>query len=91
MATLHCGVRASHCGDFSCCRTWALTVGFSSYGVHVELLCSVWDLPGPEIKHVSCTLVNAVKFLAIIGIFSSSVLSFILLLLQIALEQSKCT
>ena len=22
--TLHCGVRASHCGGFSCCRAWAL-------------------------------------------------------------------
>ena len=23
-ATLHCGVRASHCGGFSCCRVRAL-------------------------------------------------------------------
>ena len=24
VATLHCGVRASHCGGFSCCGAWAL-------------------------------------------------------------------
>ena len=23
-ATLRCGVQASHCGGFSCCRAWAL-------------------------------------------------------------------
>ena len=25
-ATLHCSVRASHCGGFSCCQAWALGV-----------------------------------------------------------------
>ena len=32
-ATLHCSVRASHCGGFSCCGAWALGhVGFRSCG-----------------------------------------------------------
>ena len=41
-ATLRCGVRASHCGGFSCCGAWALgvrasvvvTLGLSSCGSH---------------------------------------------------------
>ena len=42
-ATLHCGVWASHCSGFSCCRAWALGVpasvvvacGLSSCGSRV--------------------------------------------------------
>ena len=42
-ATLRCGVRASHCSGFSCCRAWALgtrasvvaTRGLSSFGLQV--------------------------------------------------------
>ena len=31
--SLHRGVLASHCGDFSCCRAWSLGwAGFRSYG-----------------------------------------------------------
>ena len=35
-ATLRCGVQASHCSGFSCCRAWALgLLGFSSCGAQV--------------------------------------------------------
>ena len=37
-ATLHCGVRASHCGGFSCCGAWAL--GVQASVVVARRLCS---------------------------------------------------
>ena len=55
-ATL-CGVRASHCCNFSCgawvlghadfsgCSTWALERRLRSCGARVQLLCSMWNLP----------------------------------------------
>ena len=74
--TLCCGMRASHCGGFSCCgarapgtRTsvvvacglsscglWALEHRLSSCGSWVQLLCSMQDLPGPELEPVSPAL-----------------------------------
>ena len=55
-ATL-CGVRASHCYNFSCgaralgradfssCGSWALELRLSSCGAWPQLLCSLWNLP----------------------------------------------
>ena len=41
----------------SCCGAWALKYkSFSSRGAWTQLLCSMWDLPGPEIKPTSPTL-----------------------------------
>ena len=58
-----CGVWASHCAGLShcrawapghagcgCCRSWALTHRLSSCGSCDQLLCSIWDPPGPVIK-----------------------------------------
>ena len=61
---LCCGAWASHCSGFSCCRTgtlgaWASVVvarGLSSCGTGAELLCGMWDLPGPGIEPVSPAL-----------------------------------
>ena len=54
-ATLPCGVRASHCNDFSCCRAQVLDLELKSHGAwafdHGE-----WDLPRPGIKPVSPAL-----------------------------------
>ena len=63
-ATLHCGARASHRGGFSCCGARALGVqasvavasGLSSCGTRAQLLCGMWDLPGPGIEPVSRAL-----------------------------------
>ena len=54
-ATLPCGVRASHCDDFSCCRAQVLDLELKGHGAwafdHGE-----WDLPRPGIKPVSPAL-----------------------------------
>ena len=63
-ATLHCGVRASHCSDFSCCGAWNLGArasvdaahGLSSCGTRASLLPGMWDLPGPGIEPMSPAL-----------------------------------
>ena len=63
-ATLCCGARASHCSGFSCCGVWALGMlasvvvarGLSSCGTQAQLLCGMWDLPGPGIEPVSLAL-----------------------------------
>ena len=75
-ATLHCGVRASCYGGFSCCGvqslgtqssvvaghrlsscgSWALHLRLSSCGSQAELLCGMWNLPGPVIQPVSPAL-----------------------------------
>ena len=65
-ATLHCGARASHCGGFSGCGAWALGAWASvvvarrlrSCGAWAELLCGMWDLPGPGIEPVSPALAD---------------------------------
>ena len=74
--TLHCRMRASHCGGFSCCRTralgasglvvvvcglsscgsWALECRLSSCGARAQLLCGMWDLPGPGSERMSPAL-----------------------------------
>ena len=58
-----CGVQASRCGGFSCCRAWALGhADFDSRGSwavehsHVDLLCGMWHLPGPGVKLMSPAL-----------------------------------
>ena len=51
-----CGMQASHCGGFSCCRAWALECKFSSYGTWTLLPRDMRDLPGPSIKPVSPAL-----------------------------------
>ena len=43
-ATLHCGARASHCGGFSCCRTWALGMRTSIVMVHGLSSCGAQAL-----------------------------------------------
>ena len=57
---LCCGVRASHCGGFSCCRAWALgarpSVRLSSCGAWAQVLHGMWDLPRPGLKPVSPAL-----------------------------------
>ena len=61
---LCCGLRASHCGGFSCPQAWVLGArpsvvaarGLSSCGAGASLLHSVWDLPGSGIKPVSRAL-----------------------------------
>ena len=70
-AALRCGVRASHCGGFSCCGarasvvvarglsscgSWALERRLSSCGAQAWLLRGVWDLPGPGLDPVSPAL-----------------------------------
>ena len=70
-ATLRCGARASHCGGFSCCGaraqgTQASVVGahgLSSCGSRAQLLCGMWDLPGPGLEPVSPALAG--RFLTI--------------------------
>ena len=39
-----CGVRASHCGGFSCCGAWA------------QLPCRIWNLPRPGTEPMSSAL-----------------------------------
>ena len=63
-AALRCGVRASHCGGFSCCGAQALGTrvsvvvarGLSSCGSRAQLLRGMWDLPGPGLKPMSPAL-----------------------------------
>ena len=63
-ATLRCGAVASHCGGFSCCGARAVGAqasvvvasGLSSCGARVQLLHSMWDLPGPWIEPVTPAL-----------------------------------
>ena len=75
-AALHCGMCASHCSGFSCCRARALGMRasvvvahglsscgaralecrLSSCGAWAQLLCGIWDLPGPGFKSVSPVL-----------------------------------
>ena len=45
-ATLCCGLQASHCSGFTCCREQALRVGFS--------ICSVWAQWVGDVKSLSC-------------------------------------
>ena len=50
-------LKPPHCGDFSCCRAWALRqLGFSSCGVLAYLLRSMCYVPGPGIESVSPAL-----------------------------------
>ena len=63
-ATLHCSVRASHCGGLSCCGAqalgaWASVVvahRLSGCGTWAQLLHGMWDLPRPGIEPVSPAL-----------------------------------
>ena len=50
-ATLRCGVRASHCGGFSCCGAWALGAWASVVVVHGHSSCGLWAL---ECRLSSC-------------------------------------
>ena len=54
-AALPCGVRASHCDDFSCCRAQVLDLVLKSHGPWA-FDRDVWDLPRPGIKPVSPAL-----------------------------------
>ena len=59
-----CGVWATHCSGFSCCRapalgTWvsvAAAHGLSSCGSWAQLLCGMCDPPRPGIKPMSLAL-----------------------------------
>ena len=68
-ATLRCGVWASRCGGFSCCRargsrcagfsscgSRALECRLSSCGAWAYLLCGMWDLPRPGLERMSPAL-----------------------------------
>ena len=63
-ATLRCSAWASRCGGFSCCGARTLgarasvvvACGLSSCGARAQMLCSVWDLPGPGLEPVSPAL-----------------------------------
>ena len=62
-ATLHCGVRASNCSSFSCCRAWALGARASVVVAHrlqsagsVVVAHGMWDLPGPGLEPMSPAL-----------------------------------
>ena len=50
-AILRCSVWASHCGDFSCCRAWALGARASVVVAHGLSSCGSWAL---EHKFCSC-------------------------------------
>ena len=43
-AIIHCGARASHCGDFSCCRAQALGTRASVVSAHGLSSCGSWAL-----------------------------------------------
>ena len=49
-------MRASHCGGFSCCRARALDRGLSTSDAWAQLLCGMWDLPGPGLEFMSPAL-----------------------------------
>ena len=68
-----CGVRASPCGDFSCCRAQALRqAGLSGCGARAILPRGMWDLPRPGAEPVSLALAGSPgKSLA--PVFKSSV------------------
>ena len=62
-ATVHSGGWSSHCSGFSCgtCALGARTsvvaaLGLSSGGAQVQLLCGMWNVPGPGIKPMSPAL-----------------------------------
>ena len=75
-ATLHCGVQASYCSGFSCCRAQALGVwasvvaacGLGSWSCGSQSLecglssCGMWDVPGADTEPVSPALKG--KFLS---------------------------
>ena len=46
----------SRCAGFSSCGTRALDCRLSSCGIQAQLLCSLWDLPGPGLEPVSPAL-----------------------------------
>ena len=50
-ATLCCGTRASHCGGFSCCGSWAVGVRASVVVAHGLSSCGSWAL---EYRLSSC-------------------------------------
>ena len=53
-----CGMQASHCGGFSCCRARALEPVGSAVVAHRLSCpeCSMWNLPGPGIEPMSPAL-----------------------------------
>ena len=55
LATLYCGVQASHCGGFSLGST-GFRVQAQSCGARAELPCGTWGLPQSGIEPVSPTL-----------------------------------
>ena len=53
----YCGVWASYCSGFSCCRAWALGhVSFSSCDAGAQLPSGMWNLPGQGIELMSPAL-----------------------------------
>ena len=42
----------SSCMGFSSCGSWALECRLSSCGARAQLVCGMWDLPGPGLKPV---------------------------------------
>ena len=46
----------SRCAGFNSCGLWALELRLSSCGSRTELLCGMWDLPGPGLIPLSPAL-----------------------------------
>ena len=81
-----CGVQASHCGGFSCCRAWAPGhLGFSPCGSQAlehrlsgcgtqAPLLHRWDLPGPSLRHwqVECLCQSHQGGPSVLNLFSQS-------------------
>ena len=54
LGRLHrCGMKASHCSGFSCCRGQALECVLSNCGTWVLMPCGMGYLPAPGIKLMS--------------------------------------
>ena len=60
-ATLRCSAQASYCSSFPRRRAQALSTrasvvvgcGLTSFGTWAQLICSLWNLPGPGIEQMS--------------------------------------
>ncbi|KAJ8787736.1 hypothetical protein J1605_022767 [Eschrichtius robustus] len=50
------GSTGSRCVGFNSCGLWALELRLSSCGSRTELLCGMWDLPGPGLIPLSPAL-----------------------------------
>ena len=75
-ATLRCGVRASHCGGFSCCRAWALEHRLSNCDTRAQQLWltgsrmqaqQLWSMGLVSSRHVGSSRTRAQTSVPCIG------------------------